>query len=169
MLPKRPVPGLPHPDVAIVEGVFRDMKPGETVTFDDVAKAINVPIEDLHIVKSRAKRARDRLARLEEINVTSAHAVGYYRETSADTLERTKGRERPSIRRKARKVTYALNGVDTAELDETQRQEYCAERVIAHMTYKANCATSKRVLLAVAKTSQNQLPMAVALEILKKG
>ena len=168
--PKPPISGLPHPDVEIVQGVFRNLTVGETITHEEVAKAIGMNADkDEEIVRRRATTARKRLCTNEGINIDAVRTLGYIRETDTQTLARVKGRDRRGVRRKARRMIKALECIEPGELNESQRQDYCAERMLAHVTYQANGPRAKQVMLAAAKVSQNQLPMSQALEVLKNG
>ncbi len=167
--PSPPIPGLPHPDVEIVKGMFRALEPGQQVTYLDVAKALNIPEEEMHIVWRRATTARKQLARTEGISIDVVRGVGYVRETESQIQARIDGRESPGICRKAGRILRSLACIDISKLNETERQKYCVQTMVANVTRKANGSRAKQVLLAAAKVSQNQLPMSQALEVLKNG
>jgi len=158
--------GQPHPDVAIVRHVLEQLKPGESVPCETVAKALGLSA-DSPTVKRRATAARKHL-RKEGIIIECGNGC-YVRLDDAAILARHSGRERHGMNRKARKAGERLSAIDAAKLGEDQRRQFFAERTINNLVYTATGAQSQKKMLAAATVSQAELPMAKALEVLKNG
>ena len=166
-IPRSPVPGLPHPDVEIVMGLFRASSAGDRTTHHDIAKAINVPITEMDVIYRRAYTARRRLYALEGISIVAVPGVGYYREHDSENLARVKGKERKSAHKKAGRVLQSLACIDPTNLNPQEQYEYFTEVTLAHVARRVTGHRSKQLTLAATKVAQKQLPMAQALDVLK--
>ena len=158
---KTPVPGPTHPDVHILKGVFLSLQPGETIAYDAAAKAIGHEGND-PIFRRRADVARRQLKH--EAVVECVRGVGFIRETSLQTLERTRQSARPSIRRKAQRVGRQLSLIDPSRLDDATRSEYFTERTVNNVVFVACSRVTRKNVLAATKVSNTILPMAKAIE-----
>lgn len=168
-IPHMPVRGQPHPDVFIIEGVLRNLQPGDSVPKQDLAAAIGMTLDDWKIVHRRVSRAKHRLRAREDINISAVPGVGYFRELPGQTVARVAEKERKSIRRKAHHSLQALRGVEVAALTSEQQHTYHATATIFGMTHRLNHESARQKVLAAVKVSRKQLPMADALEVLKNG
>ena len=164
--PSPPVPGQPHPDVALVVSLFREMNPGDTVKYSRVAAAIATA--DPAIIRRRSVAARRQLVQ-DGFDIVAVPAVGVHRNTAAETLARHEGRERRGIQRKAGKAAKALGTIDVAELSPDERFAFYAARTITNVIYAASGKTAGQKVLAAVKATEALLPMAKALEILRNG
>jgi len=163
----KPIPGQPHPDVAIVAHVLRQLKPGDVVTYAAVAKAIGLADFD-PIGRRRATTAR-RVLRAEGI-VVECSDQSFVRLDDVGILTRHSGRERKGINRKARRAGERLAAIDAVNLDANHRREFFAERTINNVVYMTTGhAAHKRLAIAIVASSMEVLPMARALEVLQNG
>ena len=166
-MPSPPIPGQPHPDVAIVKDALRQIELGATISYDAVAQCIGLKPTN-HVFRRRAHTARKQLRR-EGLNVVTVRGIGFLRQTADQTLAQHQGLERKGIRRKARKAGEALANVDIGALSEAKRPEFFAERTINNVVFQATSVSAAQKMLAAAKVSQAILPMAKALKILENG
>lgn len=162
-----PIPSQPHPDVAIVKSVLKEMKPGEVQPKEKAAAALGLKPDD-PVLARRAAVARRQL-RHEGINVICVPGVGFQWMTDEQTLTRHQGRERKGLLRKARKAGEALANIDVNALPEEKRPEFFAERTINNIVFLATNSQSRQKMLAAAKVAQKAIPMAKALEVLTNG
>jgi hypothetical protein len=153
--------------VAIVKHVLIELKPGDTIAREALAKAIGLTADD-PVLYRRVTAASNQLRR-EGVVIAAQRGVGWIRMTDLMTLENHQGRERKSICRKARRAGERLAAVDAKQLPSEKQAEYYAERTINNVVFTATSAAGKTKMLAAAKAQSNTLPMALALDVLKNG
>ena len=161
-----PIPGVPHPDVAVVTSVLREIESGGILPFEAVSKVLGYDARSAPGYR-RAATARKHLRR-EGLNVIITR-IGFLRETSEQTLARHQGRERKSMRRKARKAGESLATINVLKLSLAQRADFFAERTINNVVYSVTDSRTQQKMLAAAKVSESVLPMQKALEVLGNG
>lgn len=161
-----PIPRMPHPDVAVVKSVLREIQPGDILPFDAVTKALGYDARTGPGYR-RAATARNQLRR-EGISVVIA-GDGFLYETPEQTLARHQGRERKGMCRKARKAGESLATINVVKLTPDQRAEFYAERTTNNVVYRVTDSRMHQRLLAAAKVSEAVLPMQKALEVLGNG
>lgn len=159
-----PVPGQPHPDVAILVGAIRMLKMGENLTFEQAAGAISC--DNPEIVRRRMFAARRIALRDYGINIVAMHGIGWHRETDSETVARASGRSIRGLHRRCRKIGNEIAAVEVAPLDEQQRTEYFATRTINNLVFQATTFKTRERALAAAKTAQAITPMAEALKLM---
>jgi len=164
-----PGPKPSHPDVAVLKGVFLSMATGETRTYESVAAAITMDAND-PTFRRRSDRARLQLEQEQAASISCVSGVGFVRETPTQTLERTKQRGRPSMRRKAMRIGRQLASVDPAALTDVQRNEYFTERTINNVVFRATGhASHKKIIEAQAQRGNHVLPLERTLEVLQRA
>jgi hypothetical protein len=165
----KPIPGQPHPDVFVLEEVFRKLGLGETVSKEALAEALGLTVEDWPIVYRRADRAIKRLRLHDEINIVAVRGGGYCRELDGPSVVRVDQAMRPGIRRRARTAMLTLRNVDQSKLSAEERHLLHANGTIMGLICQAGREPARQRALAAVKVAQKQLPMASAIEVLKNG
>jgi hypothetical protein len=163
--PVPPVPGQPHPDVELIETELERLAPGEMVPYDPFEALLGYSVRR-GVGYARMCTARRRLLS-KGINIVVVRGEGLMRQTDAQTVATEAGSR--ALRRLARRRGRRLATVDPAKLDEAQRAQFFAERTINNVVYVASGRETQQRVLAAAKVSQSQLPMAKALEVLSNG
>lgn len=161
-----PIPGQPHPDVAIVESVLRERKPGDVIPYAEIAKALGLRVGD-PVVMRRCTAARKRLAR-EGIVISCQPGTGLLIETSEQTRLRVGERETRAIRRKAAKNVLHLSSIKAAELDHSVRTEFWALVAVNKVVQAATTHQARQRLIGATSVASAEVAVTKALEVLQE-
>jgi len=167
-MPTPPIPGQPHPDVAIVKAVLKEIAPGGVLPYADASKSIGLQPDD-PVFRRRADAARKQLVRPEEggIVITIVPGTGFLRELPGQTTARIAGREMRSIARKSRRNGNQLATIDIAEIPEGERPEVYALRVINKAVQTVASKPARLKLTAAATAVSAEITVTKALEVLQ--
>jgi len=161
-----PIPHQPHPDVAIVKAVLKDIPVGDVLPYADVARALSMSTSD-PAFERRHSRARRQLE-VEGIMVTCVPGVGFLRETAEQTRQRVSGRELRTIQRKANRTVRQLETIDIQAVPAEQRPEVYALMTQAKVAGVAAGKRANKKLAAAASDASSEIAMQKALEVLQE-
>lgn len=163
-----PVPGVPHPDVAVAKAALKEIKPGETVPYENIARAMGMAVKDPAFMR-RCATARKHLLRPEEggISIIAVNGIGFLRETGDQTKAGMEKVTR-SIRRRAAAGIKRIKTINVTAMDQVSRSEVWG--VAAQLAVIQNVATKRAHarLTAGATAIQAELTNTKALEVLQE-
>jgi len=162
-----PVPGQPHPDVAIVRALFEDLAPDEIVSYETLGKAIQLPADDPKL-RQRARTAAKHLANEHIMSIACVPSVGYIRESASAIRDRIAGRESRSIRRKARSNVAQLGTIDLSQVPADERPGFYGLCIVNRIIQRAAEKRSQDKLVAASTVSLAELTTSKALDVLKE-
>lgn len=161
-----PVPGQPHPDVAIVKSVLSEVEPGSVIPYSKVAEAINYDPKSKEFY-ARCLTARKHLER-EGVVFAAVPGEGFLRELPVQTKARVEGRETVSLRKKATRNITQLLSVDPRELPDGEQSELFAQLTINSVVKKVTGNAAKQKLIASSASASAEISVQKALDELKK-
>ena len=163
-----PVAGQPHPDVAIVKNVMKEMKAGETIPYEKVAKALQMKVDEPAFMR-RCSTARKQLERPEEGGVVIVCVKGgFMREEGLQTASRVGGRETRGVLRKTNRCARQLNTIDVTALDQQGKCEvFGLMAQLAAIRISAG-KPARQKLIAAATATSAEIATQKALEILQE-
>ena len=166
-MPTPPIPGQPHPDVAIMRDVLREIAPGEVLPYAQAARALQLSPDSLVFLR-RAMTARKQLERPEHggIVISCVNGIGFLRELPAQTKERVAGRETRSLRRKAKRNVTHLAGIDVSKIPAAERPELYGLLTVNRAVQLATTKVALVKLTAACAVSSTELTTLKALEVL---
>jgi hypothetical protein len=159
------IPGQPHPDVAIARNVLREIQPGELLSYEKAAAAIQLSSGD-PVFRRRFDRARRQLER-DRIVIVCIPGQGFMRELAGQTKERVSGRETRTLQRKAARNVRQLGSIDVAQVATEQRPELFALMVINRAVVVATGKSARAKLTAASVAISAELTVTKALEVLR--
>ncbi len=169
MSPTPPIPGQPHPDVAIVKHVLQEITPGDVLPYEEAAKALQLTADD-PVFKRRATAARKQLERPEHgsIVIVCVPGQGFLRELPIQTKERVAGRETRALQRKARRNVQQLISIDPAKVPESERPELYGLLTVNRAVQVVTAKPARAKLTAACTAISAELATAKALEVLQE-
>ena len=161
-----PIPGQPHPDVAIVKSALAEIRPGDVLPYAEVAKTLQLPPDSV-IFRRRADAARKSLEG-EQIVISCVTGVGFLRELGTQTKDRVAGRETRHLQRKARRNVRQLSSIDVSKIPQDQRAELYGLMTVNRAVQVVTGKPSRLKLTAACTTISAELAVAKALEVLQE-
>ncbi len=163
-MPTPPIPGQPHPDVAIVKSVLMEIAPGEVVPYDTVAKCIGLRGDD-PVFRRRCDTARKQLEKEGHV-ISCVRAEGVTMELGTQTKARVEGRETRSIQRKAKRNVRQLNTIDVSKIPAAQRPELYGLMTVNRAVQVVTSKPARLKLTAAATAVSAEITVTKALEVL---
>ena len=164
-MPAPPVPGQPHPDVAIIKSVLAEIEPGAEMPYPEAARCLQLSHTD-PVFRRRSAAARKQLV-ADGIVVVCVPGVGFLRELPGQTKERVSGRETRSLRRKAGKNVKHLSTIDVSAIPAAERPELYALMVINRAVQITASKRSRTKMIAASTAVSRELTVSRALEVLQ--
>lgn len=166
MVTAPPIPGQPHPDVAIVKHVLREIEPGAVLVYEEAAKSIQLSGND-PVFRRRSDAARKQLER-EGVVVSCVPGKGFLHELPSQTKERVSGRETRTLGRKARRNVRQLSTIDISKIPGNERPELYALMVVNRAVQVATAKPARQKLIAASTVAAAELTVTKALEVLQE-
>lgn len=152
-------------EAELMVGLFREMKPGDILTYDKVSIALG---REFQSDRSPWYKAQKAVQREHGINVVTEHGIGFRRLTDEDTIRPYHDKSMARMRRESRRNYSRLAVVDYASLDQSQRHELIVARAQTAVAYKTATKAAQKKLAASTGKNTAALPSAKALEYLAK-
>ena len=165
-MPTPPVPGQPHPDVEIMKNVLQEILPGDKLSYEEAAKALQLMPDD-PVFRRRADAARKQLER-ERIVISCVSGFGYLRELPNQTKSRVAGRETRTIQRKARRNVVQLTSINPVKIPENERAELYGLLTVNRAVQVVTSKPSRVKLTAACSAMAAELETSKTLEILQE-
>lgn len=166
MQPTPPVPGQPHPDVAIIKAVLQEIEPGAILSYEEAANALQLAPDD-PVFHRRATTARKQLER-ERIVIVCVSGKGFLRELPTQTKERVSGREVRTLQRKARRNMMQLSSIDVSKVPENERPELYGLITVNRAVQLVTAKPARAKLTAACTAVSAELATQQALEVLRE-
>ena len=160
-----PVPGQPHPDVAIIKSVLAEIEPGTELSYTEAARCLQLSPTD-PVFRRRADAARKQLV-ADGIVIVCVPGAGFLRELPGQTKERVGGRETRSLQRKAGKNVKHLTTIDVSAIPAAERPELYALMVINRAVQITAGKRGRTKLIAASTAVSRELSISRALEVLQ--
>ena len=165
-MPTPPVPGQPHPDVAIIKNVLQEIQPGDVLPYGEAAKSLQLQPSD-PVFRRRGDAARKQLER-EGVVISCVPGTGFLRELAGQTKERVSGRETRTLRRKAGRNVRQLSSIDVSKIPANERPELYGLMVVNRAVQVVTGKPARQKLVAAATAVSAELTVAKALEVLQE-
>ena len=165
-MPTPPIPGQPHPDVAIVKNVLREIEPGDVLPYEEAAKCLQLTADD-PVFRRRSATARKQLER-EQIVITCVPGKGFLRELPDQIKARVEGRETRTLRRKAGRNVRQLTAIDATKIPANERPELYGLLTVNRAVQVVTAKPARLKLVAAATAVSAELSVTKALQVLQE-